>query len=226
MSIRSKIQALIAAANTKTGESDATLTDAVQTLVDGYGQGGGEWTTNGLADRSEPSGALLINNNKGIYNNAFYNGKLITSVHIANVDPKDMGGSAFAYCTNLTTFVATNVNTWAASAVQGCSKLTTIDVKIRGTLVNYGFQQCANLSTIVMRRPDATTTLQGVQCFYGTPFASGGAGGTLYVPQALIANYQSATNWSTILGYANNQILPIEGSIYETQYADGTPIAA
>lgn len=41
MSIRSKIQALITAANTKTGESDTTLTDAVQTLVDGYGQGGG-----------------------------------------------------------------------------------------------------------------------------------------------------------------------------------------
>lgn len=41
MSIRSKIQSLIAAANTATGGSDATLTDAVQTLVDGYGQGGG-----------------------------------------------------------------------------------------------------------------------------------------------------------------------------------------
>ena len=52
---------------------------------------------------------------------------------------------------------------------------------------------------------------------------SNGSGGTLYVPQALISTYQSATNWSTILGYANNQILPIEGSIYENQYADGTP---
>lgn len=41
MSILSKIQSLITAANAKTGESDATLTDAVQTLVDGYGQGGG-----------------------------------------------------------------------------------------------------------------------------------------------------------------------------------------
>lgn len=40
MSILSKIQALITAANNTTGESDATLTDAVQTLVDGYGQGG------------------------------------------------------------------------------------------------------------------------------------------------------------------------------------------
>lgn len=41
MSIKSKIQSLITAANAKTGESDTTLTDAVQTLVDGYGQGGG-----------------------------------------------------------------------------------------------------------------------------------------------------------------------------------------
>lgn len=45
MSIKSKIQSLISAANAKTGESDATLTDAVQTLVDGYGQGGGGYQT-------------------------------------------------------------------------------------------------------------------------------------------------------------------------------------
>lgn len=39
MSLKSKIQALITAANAKTGETDATLTDAVQSLVDGYGGG-------------------------------------------------------------------------------------------------------------------------------------------------------------------------------------------
>lgn len=41
MSILSKLQALLTAANTTTGESDTTLTDAMQTLIDGYGQGGG-----------------------------------------------------------------------------------------------------------------------------------------------------------------------------------------
>ena len=41
MSIYSKLSALLTAANNKTGELDATLTDAVQTLIDGYGQGGG-----------------------------------------------------------------------------------------------------------------------------------------------------------------------------------------
>lgn len=41
MTILQKIQSLLTAANNTTGESDSTLTDAVQTLVDGYGQGGG-----------------------------------------------------------------------------------------------------------------------------------------------------------------------------------------
>lgn len=41
MTILQKIQSLLAAANAKTGESDSTLTDAVQTLINGYGQGGG-----------------------------------------------------------------------------------------------------------------------------------------------------------------------------------------
>ena len=48
MSIYSKLASLLSAANTKTGESDATLTDAMQTLIDGYGQGGGgdtSWVT-------------------------------------------------------------------------------------------------------------------------------------------------------------------------------------
>lgn len=35
---------LIAQANVVTGEDDKTLTDAVQTLCDGYGQGGATWS--------------------------------------------------------------------------------------------------------------------------------------------------------------------------------------
>ena len=37
MSVKSKIQALIAAANAKTGNQCADLTTAVQSLIDGYG---------------------------------------------------------------------------------------------------------------------------------------------------------------------------------------------
>lgn len=41
MTVTQKLQALLDASNAKTGESDTTLTDAVQTLIDGFGQGGG-----------------------------------------------------------------------------------------------------------------------------------------------------------------------------------------
>lgn len=37
MNIKEKLQALLAASNLTTGETDTTLTDAVQSLIDGYG---------------------------------------------------------------------------------------------------------------------------------------------------------------------------------------------
>lgn len=40
-SVKAKLQGLITSANAKTGKSDANLTDAVNTLLEGYGQGGG-----------------------------------------------------------------------------------------------------------------------------------------------------------------------------------------
>lgn len=46
--IKQKLQNLLTAANTATGESDTDLTGAVQTLVDGYGQGGGTAITDGI----------------------------------------------------------------------------------------------------------------------------------------------------------------------------------
>lgn len=116
---------------------------------------------------------------------------------------------------------------WASNAHQWfntCRSLKTVDVRAKN-LPRYMFENSSALDTMILRN-SAICILDNISAFNGTPFASGGSGGTLYVPQARITEYTQATNWSTILGYANNQILPIEGSIYETQYADGTPIAA
>lgn len=150
-------------------------------------------------------------------------------------------------CKNLREFICHNIN----SAIQDCfngnhnlkialpkwtvynsygaennTAMTALDLTAAYRLAANTFNGCTKLATLVLRY-NGVVSLQNVNVFARTPFASGGAGGTLYVPQDLIASYQSATNWSTILGYgsgAQNQILPIEGSIYETQYADGTAI--
>lgn len=134
------------------------------------------------------------------------------------------GANSFGGCTNLKYWIGINAYDFYGGVFNGCTSLLAIDTLQFQTRAASVCQNCSKLSTLIIRSSTVTSTLYNINVFTGTPFADGKAGGTLYVPQALITSYQSATNWSTILGYANNQILPIEGSIYETQYADSTPI--
>lgn len=97
-------------------------------------------------------------------------------------------------------------------------------------LSNYNTQDKRKLTTFIFRS-HTLWTLENISAFNYTRFIEGERGGIIYVPQSLIEEYKNATNWSTILSYTKsdgtlqNQILPIEGSIYETQYIDGTPIS-
>ena len=52
-SVKSKLQSLLTASNAKTGKSDTNLTDAVKTLIEGYGQGGGECSGNHIIEVDE-----------------------------------------------------------------------------------------------------------------------------------------------------------------------------
>lgn len=77
MSIYSKIQSLLTAANTKTGESDTTLTDAVQTLIDGYGQGGGGVASGTYTPSSDELGHTFV-----IGNSTFTHFLLVTTASV------------------------------------------------------------------------------------------------------------------------------------------------
>jgi hypothetical protein len=57
--------------------------------------------------------------------------------------------------------------------------------------------------------------LSNTNTFNSTPFATSGTGGTVYVPQALITEYQNATNWSTLYSGGKCNFVAIEGSEYE-----------
>ena len=94
------------------------------------------------------------------------------------------------------------------------------------------FNGATKLNTLIIRHTNRIISLANINAFAGTPFASNGTGGTLYVPNDLISSYENATNWSTILGYANNQIKSIESTHTDPNapidltlyYADGTLI--
>ena len=112
---------------------------------------------------------------------------------------------------------------------QGCTSLETADLNTLGTssrgLLATDFFGCTSLKTLILRKTDGICLLGNVNVFQNTPFASGGSGGTVYVPQALISSYQTATNWSTLYSAGSTTFAAIEGSIYENAYADGTAIS-
>ena len=159
--------------------------------------------------------------------NAFNNCSALTSIDLKSVTL--IGSSGFAFSA-LTVLCAPNAKV-RTQVSRNNIHLTTVDILAgaandAGTTMGisaYTFQSNTALTTLILRSTDFCK-LDNISAFTDTPFASGGSGGTLYVSSALVSQYTQATNWSTILGYTNNQILPIEGSIYETQYADGTPI--
>ena len=91
--------------------------------------------------------------------------------------------------------------------------LEVLDLGEHVTSLSNAFGGAPKMATVIIRATSVPTLVNAQ--FGGTPFDQNGSGGTLYVPQNLISTYQSATNWSAILAYPHNQILPIEGSQYE-----------
>lgn len=174
----------------------------------------------------------------------------ITSVYAPNIT--DLGDNAISNCSKLvsvfapksngSTGVASNskalktvvigLDIWA-NAFNGCSALETVDIvntRNGGIVRTSSFNNCTNLNKMILRS-SSIVSLANINNFNGTPFASGGSGGTIYIPKVLYDqlgtgtnDYQSATNWSSIYGYGTITWACIEGSQYETHYADGTLI--
>lgn len=133
------------------------------------------------------------------------------------------GAYTFVNCTSIENWVHDSAGIYT-QCFQNCSKLSVVDVSstFNATRPNM-FSNCKTLSTFIIRK-NSVVALSNVNGFTKTPFSSGGTGGTLYVPQGQISAYESATNWATVLGYTNNKILPIEGSIYEFFFGNGVKI--
>ena len=166
--------------------------------------------------------------NRGFTSGSVYVFAGCTSLEFLNL-PKvtTLGGYCFRNCTSLEQIVLPSATQFGGNnTFQNCTALKVVDFGAPTRLGNVEFFiNCSQLTTVILRTPSVCSLTNINNIASGTPFASTGTGGTLYVPSALISDYQSATNWSTVLGYANNSIQAIEGSIYETQYADGTPIS-
>lgn len=154
----------------------------------------------------------------------------ITKVSVPNV--KTIGTDSFNAVTTIAALAFPSLTGFSSYALRNF-KGRTVDLGplFHARIMNYLFDNCTNLETLIFRY-NGIVPLMNIKQSMPSKFLSGGAGGTIYIPKAMYdhlgdgsaLDYKSATNWSTIDGYGTITWAQIEGSIYETQYADGTPI--
>ena len=167
--------------------------------------------------------------------NAFYNCTEITSfnapklTHIGNYGLYNVSNlaninfpvitridtQALRQCRKITKAMFPKLNSLGTYALSRCNVLAVADLGLITTIQANCFAESYNLKTIILRKTDSITTLSATSAFTSTPFASNGSGGTIYVPQALIEDYKTATNWVTLYNAGTCTFLPIEGSEYE-----------
>ena len=185
-----------------------------------------------------------------IRNNMFHSASALVTVDLPNVT--SIGSSAFISTSNLSKaffpkatlgiycFQGSGIqyavflgNQTYNNQFQNCSHLIGADmISNNGGVRSAEFLNCSVLNILVLRYSAGVVALQNVNAFNGTPFANGGTGGTIYIPKSLYdhlgdgtsSDYKAASNWSTVNGYGTITWAKIEGSYYETHYADGTAI--
>lgn len=218
------INSLTTYANEVTGASDTNLSDAVATLASGYGSGSG-YDLEDLLNKTEPSGRIVTSNVTQIPQYFFNANTGITSIFGSGVT--SIGTQAFRNCTNLITAVFPDVVSLPGQYILSyCASLTGADFGASLTRIGQAmFERSTSFNTLIIRSA-SVPTFDSTNIFIYTCFKEGNAGGTIYVPSSLISSYEENSVISTVLGWnSNNRIVAIEGSIYETQYVDGTPIS-
>ena len=141
-------------------------------------------------------------------------------------------GTQSLYNTRITILIAPSATSFPANFSNASSTLKTVDAGQACSSLGGSCFNGTGIDLLILRRTSGLVSLANTNVFGGTPFASGGAGGTIYIPKVLYdhlgdgtsLDYKAATNWSTIEGYGTITWAKIEGSQYENYYADGTPI--
>lgn len=101
---------------------------------------------------------------------------------------------AFYQRTNLTR-VETSAAEIGQYAFSGCTDLTSVDLTSTSpvTIAGYAFNGCSAITEFFVR----STTLSTLSATSALPSQFNGGNGAIYVPDALVASYKSATNWAT-----------------------------
>lgn len=188
------------------------------------------YTAADFADQSKPMGEVTFLQSS-LPTAYFARRTGITKLYAPNFETTGNVAEMFREMTGLQYAIFPKCVRFYNNSFYGCSNLEAIDC-IGGTTGSSNvFLNCTKLNLIILRKSDGIAALNSNNAFSNTPFASGKAGGTIYIPKVLYDalgtgtnDYKAAMNWSTIDGYGTITWAQIEGSYYETHYVDGAPI--
>lgn len=194
-SVKQKIQGLISNANNTTGNTDATLTNAVNSLIAGFGTGENEivqFIENKITNFSNEE--LTAISDYGLA------GKTnMQSLYIPNV--VSVGGYAFDACEALTEIhfekhITFKSEKWPYMYLRGAINAVKIEFNDGFTVSgSFLFYKLANLKAVIIRG-DNVPQLNNATHFNDSSIKNGT--GYIYVPAVLVDQYKAATNWVTI----------------------------
>jgi len=150
------ITSLTTYANGVTGASDTTLSDAVRTLADGYGQGGG-WSVEDI-EAGAPDGDV-VSTGTSIRGNAYAGSNITSYVNNVVSMPYGMGvqDRAFNSCVELKTVSMPKLQKMSNYVFTGCTAMTKLSVPLLYSIGNYSLQNCKALTAIAL--PKLTTAI-------------------------------------------------------------------
>ena len=124
-----------------------------------------------------------------IGNYAFYNCSALTSVSLPAAT--SIGSNAFGVCRALTSVsfpAATSIGNYAFGT---CSALTSVSLPAATSIGGYAFYNCSKLTTLYIGTESDTV------CTLSSTNAIPSSVTDIYVPEALVDSYKTATNWSS-----------------------------
>ena len=133
-------------------------------------------------------------------NNAFYNCTALENVNLPECI--NVGPFAFYNCEKLQNVNIPKCTIIKGSAFQYCN-FKKIDLNFVEKIESSAFYNCTALECVKISNTETMCVLADTSAFHGTLIASGN--GYIYVPDKLIEQYKTATNWSV---YAS-QIKPL-----------------
>lgn len=101
---------------------------------------------------------------------------------------------AFQNCYELLNLNLPKVGSIFMNCFQNNYALQTADFAVAISIAPNSFASCSSLRALILRKSNAICNLVNISAFTNTPIADGT--GYVYVPRALTATYQTATNWS------------------------------